>query len=88
MILERKHFYLITQTQFVMILWFLKVLLETTYIFLKIIYFMLNRDYILYYLHLIHFLGKLLLQECVLHLPFYIPGPIYMATINGCYDSH
>ena len=35
---------------------------ETTARLFLIVYFMLNLDYILYYLHLIHFLGKLLLH--------------------------
>ena len=52
---------------------------------MKTIYFMLNLDYILYYLHLIHFVDKLLL-----YYPLYqaIAPMAAMATINDCYDSH
>ena len=45
---------------------------------MKTIDFMLNLDYNLYYLHLIHFVGKLLLHVSFHHLPSCVPVVIDM----------
>merc|ERR1712030_160225 len=52
--------------------------IETTARLFLIVYFMLIRDYILYYLHLIHLLVKLLLHLSFHHLPFCVPVVIDM----------